>query len=64
MYKALCLCELKIKHLLSTPNPQTMKNFHFGENLRMMRNYRGYTQEAMAKDLTCHRDLFQDRIQQ
>lgn len=29
-----------------------MKNFHFGENLRMMRNYRGYTQEAMAKDLS------------
>jgi len=28
-----------------------MKNFHFGENLRMMRIYRGYTQEAMAKDL-------------
>lgn len=28
-----------------------MKNFHFGENLRMMRNYRGYTQEAMANGL-------------
>lgn len=28
-----------------------MKNFHFGENLRMIRNYRGYTQESIAKDL-------------
>lgn len=28
-----------------------MKNFHFGENLRMMRHYRGYTQEVMAKNL-------------
>lgn len=28
-----------------------MKNFHFGENLRMMRNYRGLTQEAMANGL-------------
>lgn len=28
-----------------------MKNFHFGDNLRMMRCYRGYSQEAMGNGL-------------
>lgn len=49
--KALNLCELKNKNQSSNLNPQTMKSFHFGENLRMMRNFRGLTQEVMAKDL-------------